>query len=500
MKALFRSPTFIVSLGQLFQMVVGIFTSTMIARHLNADGYGISNLLRTYVTYVVAITPLGLDAALLKFGSHYSNPLEFLAVTSRLRRIAASISGLVFLLVVVAGAGGLIRHFYPYPNIELLFAISFAALPFATDTVILGAVYRVRSEISGYFLRGIYAQSFFRLIIVPFAVTFWPSVTLVVVIFAVQLALSGFLLILHQSTLWQKAGYNPGVTAPNPQPGAARHVLRESLWMCASIGIFGLMRSLDIMFIGAYDTARNLGIYSALSMVSQLISIFPSALGQSLGPNVASAFHRKDLPGMHAVLQNYLDKACIVSGYVFAGVALFATRLDLVFGPSFVISPMLGLLLPLGYLISATIGPMGYSLSMTGYHREENIIMWAGAASLFAICLFAVPTYGALGAATAVLASFLLINSVRNYLIYRIYHMTFGTWKNLLPIVTALVLSQASLWAGDALGPRGLATTFFSGCIYTLTFAIVSYLFFLPDDAKKIVDGLLGQLNSGKAK
>lgn len=483
MLRMLRGETAIVMGGQFVQLAVGVATSTIIARMLSADGYGVVNLLRSIFMMVATVSPLGLDAALLKYcGRDDGDEAGKSAVITRLRLIAFGVSTAAALLVFAGAQTGLLARIYRFDKIDLLFVITFTALPFATDTAILNAVYRARGLARRYALLGPYLQSAIRIVLVPLAAVFSPRVETIVAINTLQIAITAALLLLDMSR-------GRRAEAPVATPHAAERragaidILRESAWMCLSIFVYSLMRSADIMFLGATSQAKDVGEYAALSMVAQLTAIFPMAASQSLGPNISKAFHNGDREGVIRELNHYLRKAAPVSGFLFGGIAVFGQRLDLVFGPSFHFSPAICFLLPLGQVISATLAPMGYSLSMTGRHRAENAILTAGGVLLVLLCARFIPEYGTIAAASAVAFTFFVINIARFILVARVYGAAPGGWLDLIPAPLAFGLAHVARYAGDAVGGRDLLTTFFACCLYSLLFGGCAALLFLRPKA-----------------
>ena len=156
----------------------------------------------------------------------------------------------------------------------------------------------------------------------------------------------------------------------------------------------------------------------------------------------------------------------MISGFIFAGIAVFGTRLDLVFGRSFHFQQGVSLLMPVGYLLSATLAPTGYALSMTGRHRAELGILLLGGVTLVVLCRLLIPVFGQVGAASAVAASFFVINTVRFGYVARVLGFVPGHWRDLLPPVAGLVLAYLA---------RSLVDLGFASSLPALVAACVLY-------------------------
>ena len=147
------------------------------------------------------------------------------------------------------------------------------------------------------------------------------------------------------------------------------------------------------------------------------------------------------MPLIRETLSKYLREASLLSAPIFGGIAIFGPWLDLVFGHRFHFDPMITLALALGYYISAVLGPMGYSLSMTGRHRLEFGLLCGGATLIVALCVIVTPLYGALGTALVIAAGYLAINGARAVLVQRVYHFFVGSPGDLVPPLLSLGLA-----------------------------------------------------------
>jgi O-antigen/teichoic acid export membrane protein len=234
------------------------------------------------------------------------------------------------------------------------------------------------------------------------------------------------------------------------------------------------------------------GSYTALGSVAQLVSVWPIAASQTLGPNISRYYHAGDYAAVRKTLNDYIHFASVVSGFLFAGVAAFGDHLDLLFGPSFHFSPLIAFLMPLGYLLSATLGPTGFALSMTGRHRVELLVLIVGGATLTALCFVLIPTYQDVGAAAAVCLSFTLVNVLRFLWVGRTLGFIPGRIADFAPPIIATVLAFGIKLGILAYLPRTLSALMLGCVLYALAYAGVAYKFLLGENGRAKVHALRG--------
>ena len=501
LKRLLKLEVGVVAGGQLLQQGLTVFTGAVIARFLGSAAYGVVNLLRNIVQLLALLAPLGLDLALLKHvgRAEQSGAQRLHPVLLRLRLITAAVN-LTVLAIGATIAPWLEAHVYRFAGFSQLLVIALIAVPLSADLAVMSAYYRGRGRPGAFALLTLYLQPVARVAMVLIAWVWFRSALAVVAINTAQITLSAAAMWLH-SARWRAGDARRGglagralvaapvdlmpveAAAPSPPPPAAwgetRVILGESLWMAANLFVYGLMRFADTLTLGAYAPARVVGEYAALSTVAQLIQVWPMAASQTLGPRVSRAYHEGDMAGVNAALSGYIRMAMLVAGFIFGGVSAFGDRLDLVFGPTFSFHTSLCVVLSLGYLVSAALSPMGYSLSMTGRHRAELVILIIGGVVLIVLCQILAPLHQAMGVAVAVVCAFSLIDVTRYVYVSQVLRFLPGKLKDAIAPVAAITCAFAAKTAVEGIGGRGLLTLL-SGCaVYAAAYGALVWSVFL---------------------
>lgn len=484
MRRLLRSETFVALGGQIVQLTLTFATGILIARILGPSNYGIFNILRNTFLTVAILSPLGLDIGLLKYcGKAAPGDMKAIHVVSQLRRLVFAINFAVFLAFAFGLSKWLMDRYYHYEHFDILLSLIMIGLPITADLGISGAVFKARGQAAWFSLLTLYLQSLARIVMVGAAALFSPTLPTLVGVNVLQLAISeaGIFLFNRKKRPAPTAEPGPSGTA---DWGEVRLVLRESLWMALNMFVYGVMRLCDTLILSGYVAAREVGEYAALNTIAALVQIYPLAASQSLGPNVSRHFHAGDLQGVRKVLDDYIRFAAIASGFVFAGVAVFGERLDLIFGHDFQFNPIVCFIMPLGYILSATLAPTGFALSMTGRHKQELVILVIGNLTLLALCRLLIPGFGQIGAASAVALAFALTNILRFAYVSRVLGFIPGRLSDIAPAFVALAAAYAAKTLGNLLGPPTLITTFVSCVVYAAGFGGLCYWLFLSAEGK----------------
>ena len=469
--------------GMLIQQSFNLFTGIVIGHAVGAAGYGLSNILRNIITALLTLTPVGLDLALLKYGPHFASRRIFCQQLGRLRLVVVTVNITAVLIGWGLLGGWLQDSVYHTPGFRTLLLISLAGLLLAADLALLNAAYRVENRPARFALMSTWLQAPIRFGGAVLTLWFHWSVMAIIVSGTLAYAVSLLCAGLDWTFITRTTGEGREVNEEKPIPvrpefadtdtaswGYILTILNDSYWMALSLFAYGALRFVDILVLGAYAPKPVVGSYGVLSTVSQLVAVYPLAMSQTLGPNISRHYLANDLPGVKRVLNTYIRSASLAGGFVFGGIVGFGDHLDLIFGHSFHFEPALTLMLPLGWFVSATLAPTGYSLSMTGHHKAELMVLFMGTCVLTGGCFLLVPGWGALGAATAVLIAFLTIDVSRFAMVSR--HLGFfpGHLLDLLPPLLAAVLAYGVKHVIDQALPRTFLVLVLGCTIYALIF------------------------------
>ena len=463
--------TVIVSGGLLAQQATVFATGVLIARHLGAGAYGTLGTLKSLSSVLVIVSPLGLDLALLKHASFYYERPRQLQTMSRALRLGVGAMNVLLLILVVLWLGPALQGIYrDIPDFTLLCVITMVGVVFATDVQISGALYRVFDRIVPYSVIVNYTQPCLRLAVSFAALLAGGGVEALTWVNAAMFLYAFLAIAVNERRFRARALPMPPLLVLRK----ARDILTESLWMATSLLVYQAIRLVDILILAALTTAQVTGEYAAMSSVAQLIQIYPMAVSQTLGPRIALLYRQGDTFAIMLELRAYLRRASMLGGYLFGGVAVFGTDLDLVFGQSFSFSWPLASLLAFGWYVSAILAPFGYVLSMTGRHRQEVAILTAGAAMLVVCLLALIPPLAAVGAALSVALVFVGVNVVRCAYVIRILSLNPLRPSDILPPLILLAAAFACRTAGALLGGRQLvvlvaecvAYLFIAGSLY----------------------------------
>jgi O-antigen/teichoic acid export membrane protein len=472
----------IAAAGTAYRQGVSLLSGLIVARVIGAADYGIFNLARNLVEVAGIFTRLGLDLGLQRFFGETNTAQQRASrsdVLPRARLLASGVA-LVPVAAVALGLGRVLEaNVYQYSQFAEVLLCLALALPFVTDLGVLGGAYRGILKLAPSVIAECVLLPTIRLagIVILFAAG-WRLWAVVVASTVASFLAAAFLAMRARSDFRDSAP-----AGPEPWTLTFR-VVRYSSVLAGSMIVTALTTSMDVLALGHFTTAQDLGQYSLVKTLLVFTTVLGVACGQGLEALVADRYFRGDLDGMVRVMSVSARYITLVTAPIFAVFLFWGAQITLVFGPSFAVSPAVVGWLAAGPLIAMMFWPAATGLSMTGRHVLELKILAAGLAIAALLCWVAVPAFGQLGAAVAMCASVAIANLARVLAVRRfIGALPFG---NDIFLIVAAGIGLA--WAGNAIAarlplPPPWDTIFGIGC-FVVSYAVAGWMHLLSESEK----------------
>jgi O-antigen/teichoic acid export membrane protein len=207
-----------------------------------------------------------------------------------------------------------------------------------------------------------------------------------------SVCLTGFL-------LWRRT--LPRARSASTTPLSLRQLLGTAMPMYGSAIADVVMTFADVLILGLFATASEVGIYTAAARTALLTRFLLLANSSVAAPRFAALHAANDREGVARLALRSTWLTTISSLPLLLIFMIFPAPILSVFGPQFEAGAQALLILSLGQFVNAATGPVGYLLNMSGYHRIEGRIAVVGAVLTVALCFALIPLWGILGAAAA---------------------------------------------------------------------------------------------------
>jgi O-antigen/teichoic acid export membrane protein len=417
--------------GNGLNYVFGIF----LARTLGPEEFGLYALALTIFNMVNLTVIFGMDVGTIKFISHHL----VVGQQAKARQALIAATALAFGAGLLAAVGlGLFAHpiavtLYKKPDLVLSLLLFAMAIPLVTLTNVLisslQAYQTVRhtilikylwEPIGKCFLAGLLLFAGWQLLGVLISIVLTFAVSAVLSIYAVyRLAFKGS----NDLLLW------------NMQE--ARTLLSYCLPLVIS-NVFGVIAPrCDILILGYWAPAEEVGIYLAAFQTAAIISLVLGAFITGSAPIISRAWSQQDRSRMSESYQAVSRLSIMASLPIFCSLVLFSREILGIFGPEFSAGATALTLLAFGQVFNNATGSANTVLLMSGHSRlvmTNTIIMGI---VLMAATAAVIPFWGMTGAAVAASTTFILTNVIRVIQVWHLHRVQPYTWALAKPIAAA---------------------------------------------------------------
>jgi O-antigen/teichoic acid export membrane protein len=188
--------------------------------------------------------------------------------------------------------------------------------------------------------------------------------------------------------------------------------LKSALPLLAVMATHVLIHQTDIIMLGMLSTARNVGIYRAVTKGAELISFALFIISPALGPIIARLHHEGDMVRLQKTVAVGATACAAMALPVSLVMIFFGKYLLLLFGAEFVDGTSALSILSVAHFFNAFAGVAGIALVMSGRERDAALGFTTGAVVNVVLNAVLIPRFGMEGAALATGASLVLLNSI----------------------------------------------------------------------------------------
>jgi O-antigen/teichoic acid export membrane protein len=251
------------------------------------------------------------------------------------------------------------------------------------------------------------------------------------------------------------------------------------------------MHWMDILMLGYFTDATTVGLYHPAARTAGLLQALLLSFISIYAPMMAQ-FHRegdrKKMADTYKLVSRWLLMCAIPISAIFI---IFPGKVMLLFGPEYLPSAKILVILTGATFIQAIFGAAGPTLSMSGHTK---LVLWntIGAFALnFGLNIFLIPNYGIIGAAIATLTSLIVVGFARTIEVGIILKMNFFDRKVIKPIFAGIMVFTGLLLIKDFIMPFHTLITLLSAGIFSVgSFGLIMWILKIEDEDLDFFKGL----------
>ena len=385
--------------GTLFTAAAGYLFRVYLARVLGAEALGIYALGMTIIGFVGVFNGLGLPQSAVRFVASYSatgryDELRGFVVRAVCILLAANV---VLGLAVLRAGPWIAEHLYHTPQLNDYLALFALIMMLGALTTFFGQVLQGYKDVSR------------RTIITNFIGTPMMMVLTVVLVIWGK-GLRGYILaqVFGALAILALLSFSVWRRTPSQARALSLKIPRLSGEIVSFSGaVYGidfmkfLLAQSDKIFVGAYLSARDLGVYTVSAAIVTYVPIVLQSVNQIFSPTIAE-LHSSGQVLLLARLFRTLTKWILGLTLPLASVVVvFCQPLMRIFGQDFERGWPILIVGTIGQLISCGVGSVGYLLLMSGNERRLLRVQMFMSLLMLLMSVSLVPIFGIVGAAVA---------------------------------------------------------------------------------------------------
>jgi len=251
------------------------------------------------------------------------------------------------------------------------------------------------------------------------------------------------------------------------------------------------MHWMDILMLGYFTDATTVGLYHPAARTAGLLQALLLSFISIYAPMMAQ-FHgagdRAKMDHTYKLVSRWLLICAIPISAVFI---IFPGKVLLLFGPEYLPSAKILVILTGATFIQAVLGAAGPALSMSGHTK---LVLWntIGAFVLnFGLNIFLIPKYGIVGAAIATLISLTILGFARIIEVQIILRMNFIDRKVIKPILAGLIVFTGLFFIKDFIMPfHTLITLILAGIFSVGVYGFILWILKVEEEDLDFLKGL----------
>ena len=462
--------------------------SALLARWVGAEFLGIYSLANAIMLISEVVAKMGLETGVMRFVSRLNPELD----QEKIQKIIASalkmttIFSLVIMVALIISSGAIVKNILNEPPLLKLVIIIFAiAIPFNALTLVSAFATQGFKRLKYKILVTQFLNP--TLLLTTMVISYW--------FISAESALMAPMLITGIIGFFVMLGVLKKVTGvSNNQIMKAK--VDTSLFNFSYPLMFvtilqTFMHWMDILMLGYFTDATTVGLYHPAARTAGLLQALLLSFISIYAPMMAQ-FHRegdrKKMDDTYKLVSRWLLMCAIPISAIFI---IFPGKVMLLFGPEYLPSAKILVILTGATFIQAIFGAAGPTLSMSGHTK---LVLWntIGAFALnFSLNIFLIPNYGIIGAAIATLTSLIVVGFARTIEVSVILKMNFFDRKVIKPIFAGIAVFTGLLLIKDFIMPFHTLITLLSAGIFSVgSFGLIMWILKIEDEDLDFFKGL----------
>ena len=394
-------------IAKILGRALGLVSSIIIARYYGATIIGYVSIITTVLGLTTLISNAGMSVSILKLIPEYSGKFsEKSAFKIYYKMFVTTVAiAMVTGSILYVFSKEISNNIFQHKELEVFFMISAAMVSifaiYSLNMSAIRAMKQVRMQAVFEFLPNVI--SIILLLIMTFV--FYDKFNPIYILFATT-TITVTLTSVYISRLEKKKPTDGSIdTSPS-----YLHILTLSFPMFLTVGLQYVMASSDIIMLGIFTSADQIGIYAVALTLSTLTTFILMSINTIAAPKFSELYHDGKTKELRYVAQKSTRVILWATLPIFMILLVFGQMILSVYGDDFTSGYVALVFLLIGQLVNSITGPVGTFLNMTGHQVAFRNIVLIAAILNVALNYILIPGFGINGAAFANMIGIVSVN------------------------------------------------------------------------------------------
>lgn len=416
-----------------FSFLLGIVLVIILSRFLGPSDLGVYRLTFTIFGIINLIATLGLPSAIIKFVAEYKADQQKVnqAVTAATVTSLFIGIGLSFAFFILSGY---LSTIFAIPGLQPILTLFSPIFPFAlVGGVLLGVLNGIRDMKNFAIATIVQALSLLTLAAI---LIYYGFGVFGVVIGNILASIIYCFFLLGISLRYFRFDF-----------GDYRRTIKDQLSLGGRIVIANSINQInyqvDIILIGIFLTAAQVGYYSIAVTLSTFFWLIPQAIQTITYPAITQYWTTRSVPSIQMLVNKSIKYCTVILVPIGLAVSFFSPEVVGIFGAQYGASIIPTLVLLVGTIINGSVQrPIGSILYSLGLPQLNLYIFSAAAIANVVLNLWLIPTVGILGASLASDFSYIFITVATLYYMVKVTNISVeSSWLIKMGFLTLLFVS-----------------------------------------------------------
>lgn len=381
------------------------FLSLFLTNFYSANLVGQYDFVRSTIMILSGFSLLGTNQAIIYYSGVLTSNNSFGSIKSiyfkmvSLVFITCSFLYILFLLV----SEDFINQIFNKPESYRLIEISIQGLLFYTITMLnIDTIRALKKTVVSELFRNLFRYTPFFLFSIILYLIDTPEDLVIWFIY-------GFLLLCIVSTaVVFFTLFNKDFPDTSTKEYSTKEIVNTSYPMALSAISYFLMQSVDVLFLGAFDSFESIAYYSVAVKLATVTSLALISVNIVIAPKIAKIYNDKNFPELKSMIRKATRINVLISLPILIILFSFSEFLLSMFGNSYTLAKNAFLILLMSQFFNSISGPSALYLNMTGRQKILNLILLGSLINNVVLNLLLIPEFGMVGAALATAISFVV--------------------------------------------------------------------------------------------